>query len=266
MKLFVLAVIFFVLLSGCARQIDTGLSEQEAQEIVVTLRESGIDAYAEANMVGKKDNSTAWEVKMRGGSDTEKEAWKVLHDHGLPREKVKGLDEAFSNAGMIPTASEEKARLLVGLEGDLTRTLRSTPGVVDARVHVVLPDNTTLIDKKDQSPTTASVLVRYRSEQPPLSDEEIRGIVAMGVEGLAEDKVRVVQKKTLEKPLPPQMLGPLGSREWIMYGALGLAAVASLGAFSMLLLSKRRSLQIASLKRQLAQSSENSKAAAQGSA
>ncbi len=256
MKRFLLLVPFILLLAACSHTIETGLSEREAQEIVVTLREGGIDAFAEPDSSAKKD-SALWQVRIRGGGEKTVTAWKLLREHGLPHEKVEGLDEVFKNSGMIPTAAEEKARMVVGLAGELTRTLRSLPGVVDARVHVVLPDNNTLIDEKDKAATTASVLVRYRGDRPPLTDDEIRGLVAKGVEGLAAENVDVVQKKSNERPLPPEMVGPLATQEWTTIGALALSAITSVGAITALVVSKRRAFQIKSLERQLAQLSES---------
>jgi type III secretion protein J len=256
MKRFLLLVPFISLLVACSHTIETGLSEREAQEIVVTLREGGIDAFAEPDVSAKKD-SALWQVRIRGGGEKTVTAWKLLREHGLPHEKVEGLDEVFKNSGMIPTAAEEKARMVVGLAGELTRTLRSLPGVVDARVHVVLPDNTTLIDEKYKAATTASVLVRYRGDRPPLTDDEIRGLVAKGVEGLAPENVDVVQKKSNEKPLPPARIGPLATQEWTTIGALALSAITSAGALTTLVVNKRRAFQIRSLQRQLAQLTES---------
>jgi type III secretion protein J len=256
MKRFLLLLPILALLAACSHTIETGLPEREAHEIVVTLREGHIDAFAEPDALTKKENAL-WQVKIRGGSEKTVTAWKILREHGLPREKVEGLEDVFKGSGMIPTATEEKARMVVGLAGELTQTLRSLPGVVDARVHVVLPDNSTLIDQKDKAATTASVLVRYRGDHPPLTDNEIRGLVAKGVEGLAAENVDVVQKKTTEKPLPPEMVGFLATHDWTTIGALALSAITGVGALTALIVSKRRGFQIRLLERQLAQLSEN---------
>jgi len=251
--LFILPLL--VLFAACSRTIETGLSERDAQEIVVTLREGGIDAFAEPESAGKREN-TGWRVNVKGGSEKTVTAWKMLREHGLPHEQVQGLNEVFKNSGMIPTATEEKARMVVGIAGELTRTLRSVPGVVDARVHVVLPDNSALIDEKDRAVTTASVLVRYRGDHPPLTDDEIRGLVAKGVEGLAAQNVDVVQKQTNEKPLPDEMMGPFAARDWTTLAALTLSVITSIGALSTLVVNKRRGFRIRLLERQLAQLSE----------
>jgi len=123
----------------------------------------------------------------------------------------------------------------------------------------VLPDNSTLIDEKDKAAPTASVLVRYRGDRPPLTDDEIRGLVAKGVEGLAAQNVDVVQKRSSEKPLPGEMIGPLATQEWVTITALALSAITGAGALTTLIMSKRRSFRIRLLERQLAQISEGSR-------
>lgn len=250
MKRFLLLLPLALFMVACSHTIESGLSGREAQEIVVTLREGGIDAFAAPDPASK---NASWQVKISGGGDKTVTAWKILREHGLPHEKVEGLDDVFKNAGMIPTATEEKARMVVGLAGELTRTLRSLPGVVDARVHVVLPENNTLIDEKDKAVTTASVLVRYRGDHAPLTDDQIRGLVAKGVEGLAAENVDVVQIQSNEKPLPSEMVGPLETRQWTTIAALLLCGVTSAGALTTLTVSKRRAFRIKLLERQLAQ-------------
>jgi type III secretion protein J len=256
--LFLLPVL--ALLAGCTRQLDTGLSEQEAQEMVVILRQNGISAYAEVESSSKGESPPTWQVRIPGNNDQLAAAWNVLHANGLPREKAPGLSQVFSNVGLIPTAGEEKARLLVGLAGELTQTLRSLPGVVDARVHVVIPDNSPLLDKKDQSPPTASVLVRYRGDHPPLKEEEIRAFVAKGVEGLSSDNVSVIQMREEDKPLPPIRLGPLATNEWITMAALALSGITGFSALALMVVSKLRGLKIQRLERMLAQFAEGQRA------
>jgi type III secretion protein J len=104
-----LLVVCVLFVAGCSRQLETGLSESDAQQIVVLLRENGINASTELDPTQKVPT---WLVNVQGRSDTVIKAWKLLRENGLPREKVKGLDDVFANAGMIPTAAEEKARLM----------------------------------------------------------------------------------------------------------------------------------------------------------
>ena len=234
---------------GCAHQLERGLSEKDAQEAVVILRQHGIDAETRLEVDDKKGPS--WDVAVKGGSDAVFEAWNVLRENGLPRNKEPGLTEVYANASLIPTAGEEKARLLVGLSGELAGTLRSIAGVVDAHVNVVLPDDNPLLDTSQQPPATASVLLQYQGNQPPLTEEEVKSLVAKGVQGLSPTEVSVVMKRVSEKQLPRRAFGPLLAQEWIVIGALGVSAITGLGALALVFISQRRQRVIKDLERQL---------------
>jgi type III secretion protein J len=245
--MYVLPLMFW--LAACSHRIETGLTEHDAQEVVVTLRQHGIDAAADVEPGAKKDGST-WTVSIRGSSDKVAEAWSVLRGSGLPRKKQPGLEEVFSNSGMIPTAGEEKARLMVGLAGELAKTLNSINGVVDAHVNVVLPDNSPLADKSQQTPPSASVLVRFQGSKPPLTEAEIKSLVAKGVEGLAPESVSVVLKRVADTQLPRRAYGPFLADEWIVIGALIFASFSALGSLVLVFVSRNRKLQIQRLKQQ----------------
>jgi type III secretion protein J len=254
MKKYLLSLSLFLgcalLLTGCSKQLDSGLSENDAQQIVVLLRENNINATLQLDPTAKKDAAT-WIVSVRGRDDTLVRAWKLLEENGLPRQKIKGLDSVFEDAGMIPTASQEKARLLSGLNGEITRTLDSLPDVADARVQVVLPENTPLLDRSQQAQPTASVLLQYRSEAPPLSELEVQNLVAKSVEGLAPNNVAVIYKKVAVQPIPTEVLGPLSLSRWMEIAAVILAIFAAIISLLVISVSKVRKRKIQSLEKQL---------------
>src|SRR5947208_1602082 len=87
-----------LVLAGCvSRDVASGLGEQDAQEIVVVLKENGLDALAVRSAGGDRNTAPSWTVKVRGGSQNTVLAWRVLQENGLPRQKVKGLEEVFSS-------------------------------------------------------------------------------------------------------------------------------------------------------------------------
>src|SRR5262245_8295740 len=174
-----LVILSLFLLAGCLKQeLQSGLNETEAQEIIVLLKNHGLEAVRQ--MSAAENQAPTWTVSVKGGSQNLFLAWRILQENGLPREKSTGLKDVFTNSSLIPTASEEKARLMVGLAGDIRQTLDSVNGVVDARVHIVLPENSPLIEKSEWKPTTASVLVKYQGNQLPLQPEEVKSLVANG--------------------------------------------------------------------------------------
>ena len=141
--------------------------------------------------------------------------------------------------------------MLLGLSGELTRTLKSVTGVVDARVQVVLPENSPLLDKAQWSPPTASVLLKHRGSAPPLTEDEIKSLVARGVEGLQPENVAVVFKRISAAPPPTHDVGWYLSDAYVVLGSLGLAALTGIGALFLVLRSQRQKAVITSLRRDL---------------
>lgn len=218
-----------LLLTGCVtHELQSELSEQDAQEIVVLLKDNGIDAFA-ARSVGEKKGEEKWTVSIRGGDQNLARAWRVLEENGLPRQKDKGLEDVFANPGMIPTATEEKARLLVGISGEISRTLKSIAGIVDARVLVVLPENSPLLDKSEIAPPTASVLIKYRGNDVPLNADDVKTLVARAVEGLHPENVGVVYKRIEPAQSQGRMLIPMLGNQELLLIALLLLGLACIG-------------------------------------
>jgi type III secretion protein J len=250
---FAVAILLTLGLCACAsREVASGLSEQDAQEIVAVLKEGGVDAVPLRVAGSDRNAAPSWAVKMRGGEQNSVLAWRILKENGLPRQQVKGLEEVFSTTGMIPTASEEKARLLMALSGELSRTLKTVEGVVDARVQVVLPDNSPLLDKSQWSPPTASVLIRYRGNQLPLSEDEVKKLVARGIEGLQAENVGVVFKRTaVVRPPQRDLSSRLFGDQQFVITALALTALASLGSLLLVFRNRRNRVTIEKLRTQL---------------
>ena len=241
-----------VVLCGCVtHELQSGLNEQDAQEIVVLLNENGIDASA-AKAASEKKGEEKWSVVIKGGDQNLARAWRVLQENGLPRQKDHGLEDVFSNAGMIPTATEERARLLLGTSGEISRTLKSVDGVVDAHVLVVMPDSSPILDKTDRVPPTASVLIKYRGDASPLSEEDVKKLVARAVEGLQAENVAVIYKKIAPKRTIDHSLIPiLGNQEFLL-AALGLLALSSVGCLALVAKSRWQRSKIEKLQQQIA--------------
>ncbi len=250
-------ILLAISLSGCAsREIASGLDEQDAEEITVVLKENGVDAQAIRNAGQDRTSAPTWSVKLRGGSENSVLAWRILEENGLPRQKVKGLAEVFSTTGMIPTASEEKARLLMALSGELSRTLKSIQGIVDARVQIVLPDNSPLLQNDQRNPTTASVLVKYRGSQTPLSEDEVKKLVARGIEGLQPENVAVVFKKIGFVRVPPKPAKPYLGDSQIVIASLALMMLASFASLLLLFRTSRQRTKIRALEGQVQEMSK----------
>lgn len=179
----VLACTVAWLLAGCSMQLHQDLSEPEANMIISALKVSGIDASKQP-MKDKK-----WAVTVAESDFAP--AVLILRDHNLPPAPFNGLGQVFKREGMLATPTEERARLMHAVSEELMRTIRSFDGVVDARVHVVVPSTEALIDKVQ--PASASVLVKTLPDFE-LKDAvtDIRALVVNAVEGLDPGRVSIV--------------------------------------------------------------------------
>jgi type III secretion protein J len=178
---------------GCYGEVQHGLTEAEANEILVVLNGNGIDAK-KAKEEGAQTGDATWKVQAKRSDLTR--SWALLKDAELPRPRVQGL-EVFNKGSLIPTPAEEKAMLLSALNGEITKALRGIEGVVDANVMVVIPEEDRFRDKDKPAPEpTASVHLKWRSAGgkgvPPFRVEEIQALVGHAVPNLKPGNVAVM--------------------------------------------------------------------------
>lgn len=147
--------------SGCDKEVLHGLTERQANEVVVALASIGI----EANKVDDVSDEGV-RFKILTSEETAVAATKMLLERELPRVEKRGLSDIYGEPSMIPTGTEERARFLQGVQGDLSITLEKIDGVVDARVHVVLPpDDVLSANNAEKQRGRAAVLLKYRKLQ-----------------------------------------------------------------------------------------------------
>jgi len=114
-----------------------------------------------------------------------------------------------------------------------------------------LPENSPLVDKSQWSPTTASVLIKHRGSAPPLTEDEVKSLVARGVEGLQPENVAVVFKRINVTPAPNRDVGWYLSDAYMVAGSLTVSVLMSLGALLLVFRSQRQKAEISKLRRDL---------------
>jgi type III secretion protein J len=153
----ILLLLFGGFLAGCTMEIQHGLSEREANEILVLLSKSqpAIEATKLKDASGRE---VKWTIVV-SKSDAPR-AISILQAQNLPRRKEKGLKELYSQTGMIPTETQERARLMMAISGDLNRTLKSISGVLKAKVLAAIPKEKSILRPGEKPPSpTASVFL-----------------------------------------------------------------------------------------------------------
>ncbi len=243
LRIAILTLICLTLTSCLKHELQSGLTEAEAQEIIIVLQEHGLEA--DRSLTAKDREAPTWTVSLKGGNQNLVAAWRILQENGLPRPRVKGFEETYANPGLIPTAGEEKAKMMQGLTGEISRTLKSVARVIDVRVHVVLPENSALLDKSQWAPATASVLMKYQGDQPPLTVPEVKQLVSKGVEGLQADNIAVVMKKVeMRKEAAHDIMWYLGNQE-LLAGAVFFLAIMTILALTLTVQVRRLKSRLA---------------------
>lgn len=196
-----LLLLGLLFLAGCSREILLrDLTERDANEIVAVLYSSSIDAQKQADAKGK-----TFAVEVRS-SDLAR-AVAVLRALGLPKSPRTNLNEVFRSSGFAPTPFEERVRYLFGLAQELERTISLMEGVLQTRVHVVVPDGASKLADLQQS--KASIFVSYDDRYDiELLVPRIRKLVSDSIEGLSPNRVemlaipsRVDLKQVTEVPI-----------------------------------------------------------------
>ena len=174
----------FLLLAGCDKEatLHAGLEERQANLVMAALLDAGIDCRKTPGEEG------TWNVMVSEPKFAA--AVNLLERDGLPRRPHMGIGEVFKKTGMISSPSEERIRFMDALAQDLARTISMIEGVVDARVHVVLPENDPFA--RNAMPSSAAVAIRSRWDAD-ITDivPSVKGLVKNAIEGLAYEKIMV---------------------------------------------------------------------------
>ncbi len=170
------------LLCACSKEVtlQSGLSDSDANEIVMVLNQQGIPVEKRAAKEG---------VNLVLAETDLSRATAVMNAAGLPHRSWESLGDVFKKQGMISTPLEERVRYLHGLSEELGYTLLQFDNVISARVHVVLPER--IAPGEPLLPSSAAVFIKYR---PPIDEDavspRIKRLVASSIPGLASDDGR----------------------------------------------------------------------------
>jgi type III secretion protein J len=233
-----------LLLAGCSTNILHGVDERSANEATAALERAGIGAE---KLPDESAGTGGASFTIRVAHGDAGRAVDLLHALGLPRPAPRSFAQTYGQPSLIPTPSEEHARYLDALAGEIERTLESADGVVSARVHLVLEEADPLaLDGKPRNPARAAVLLKARRGRAPLDEDDVRKLVSGSVAGLAPAAVSVVMIAAAApaETAPLASVGPLrvtpGTRPLLL--AALIIALAVLALLSVLLLITARRL------------------------
>ncbi len=204
------------MLAACGGQeLYRNVDEREANAMIAVLMRAGIESD---KTLGEDDTFTV-HVSQKDFS----RAVDLLRQNGLPREKFESLGTVFKKEGFTSSSLAERARLVYGISQELSHTISQFDGVMEARVHLALPEADALTGVAN--PPSASVFIKYREGMDlPAQTAGIKALVMNSIEGLDYDKVSIAmtEAKPLPAPIQPSGVDRLGALITPIAGVLGL--------------------------------------------
>ena len=182
------AAAFFA--SACSLEVQHDLTEDDANDIYVLLQGKSIDATKHKEGEGKEARYVISVPKADVAT-----AAQLLREHSLPRPRSDGLAIFKMTKGMIPTQTEERAMFIEALGGEVSNALNRIPGVLEAKVIVMIPEVNDLTQPEKKPLPSASVLIKYMANKegkPPPALDEVQAFVANAVPELKKDNVKVM--------------------------------------------------------------------------
>lgn len=143
------------------------------------------------------------------------EALALLASKGLPKDRKNSIGEIFSNDSMISSPLQERARYLYALSQELERTLMTMDGVIESRVHIVLPERAS--GNQELTPSSVAVFVKHEPDSPfPAYLGRIRELVLSSIPTMSNDKskdnvsiVAIPSVKAVDEALSLMWFGPV---------------------------------------------------------
>ncbi len=185
-----LGLLSLALLFGCSKApLYTGVSESDANQIVAILTSRGIPAEKKAGpdklftvVIDSEDFAIA----------TDELSW-----FDLPHTVNPEITSYYTAKGLVSTPEMERVRYMYIHSLDISETIKMIDGVLEARVHIVLPETDPY--SEEVTPSSASVFIKHRETVDTASlVPTIKELVVNSIEGLAYDRVSVATVSSSE--------------------------------------------------------------------
>ncbi len=162
------------------------LSEEAAGEIILVLKQEGIDYSLD---------KTSGKLKVKG--DDLHSTRILLAAQGLPKSDGSGYEMLDKEQGFGSSQFMEKVRYHRAIEGELARSVAGFDAVESARVHLAIPKQSVFV--RDRRAPSAAVMVHLAIGKN-LDDGQVMSIVHMVASSIPEmkpDEVTVVDQTGL---------------------------------------------------------------------
>jgi type III secretory pathway lipoprotein EscJ len=187
--------LLFLLLSACEEKIINDLGELEANRIKVTLASANIDSK-------KVREGNSWSISVDRSAVTK--SLKLIEESRLLRRDIKSVAE--QSKSLIP-GKEERAYIRERqLAWNLEQTLERFPGVLEARVHLVLEPLDRLENNFSNKKPSASVLLltsnnNSNNDTQGMIDEKQVKMLINGASGIDISLIAVVISHAIDRSI-----------------------------------------------------------------
>ena len=172
------------LITGCDEQILHDLAEQDANRVLSRLSSGNLPAKKVAQSDGR------WAISVSKGfvvqALTYLETTRVLSSRAAS-------SAVSSKGGFVPSRDEQRFRYERSVASSIEDSLGAMRGVLEARVHLNLPENDPLFGTRKESVGSGSVLLVTDGDFLA-KDEEIAALVS-GAAGIPATKVSVLRSR-----------------------------------------------------------------------
>lgn len=180
------------LLVGCHTEeaVLENLSEHNANLVLVALFDHSIHAR-KISLKGRQ--GTSYQVMVKKSQYVE--ALKILLESDLPTEESLSLKDVFppGQSGVIPTKSEEIARLTLAQKGEVENMLKSLPLVMSAKVVINL-DNPSIFKDPPKKTASIALIVREKDADFQKLNDEVKHLAKAALGPIDLEDISVVIK------------------------------------------------------------------------
>lgn len=178
------AIAAALLLAACDDPLYTNLSEREANRMVALLRQQDISA-------SRAFDAEARTYTISVSSSQFASAVSILEANNLPSARFVSLGDVFAAQGLVTSPFEERARFVHAMNQELSHSISGIKGVMEARVHLVIPEGNPLDPGTEKA--RASVFVYHsRHFSIPINLPKIKMAIANSVDKLSYENVSVM--------------------------------------------------------------------------
>ncbi|AUH50663.1 EscJ/YscJ/HrcJ family type III secretion inner membrane ring protein [Chromobacterium sp. ATCC 53434] len=175
-------LLILLCLVGCKVDLYSGLSEDEANQMLALLMLRDVDA--EKKII--KEGNVAIRVEKEQFTD----AVEVLRQHGLPGKRTETMADLFPSGQLVTSPAQEQAKISYLKEQLLEKMLRGMDGVVSAQVSIA---ESASQNRREPPAPSASVFIKYSPGINMQSREtDIRRLIHNGVPNLRSENISVV--------------------------------------------------------------------------